>query len=175
MVGYLSGAAAIYRTALDAVAGLDVRVLLTVGRRFDPAALGRLPANVHVERWVDHTDAVHAADLVVCHGGSGTVFATLAAGVPLVVVPVLGDQFDNGRRVAQCGAAVTLAPDGGADESRRVVDQRDVGRITDAITTVLGTSSYRLSAQRVAAEMAASPTVDDVLATVVLGDRSAPR
>ena len=76
--------------------------------------------------------------------------------------------------MAQCGAGVTLAPDDGADESRRLVDERDVGRITDAITTVLATGSFGLGARRVADEMAASPSVDDVLATLVHGDRSAP-
>ena len=169
VVGYLSGAASIYRTAIDAVAGLDVRVLLTVGRRFDPSPLGQLPANVHLEAWVDHVDAVHAADLVVCHGGSGTVYGTLAAGVPLIVVPVLGDQFDNGRRVAQCGAGLTLARDDEGTGRRRVVDHRDAERITEAITEVLGKNSFRVGAERVAAEMAAAPTVDDVLATVVDG------
>ncbi len=169
VVGYLADAASIYRAALDAVAGLEVRVLLTVGRRFDPESLGPLPVNVHVEPWIEHADAVHGADLVVCHGGSGTVFATLAAGVPLVVVPVFGDQFDNGRLVARGGAGVTLAPDPTGEDERRVVDGRDAGRIAEAVTAVLATGSYRLGAERVAAEMAAAPTADEVLAGLLAG------
>jgi hypothetical protein len=45
-------------------------------------------------------DAVlpHAA-LVVCHGGSGSTFGALAAGVPLVIWPLFADQFRNGRAV----------------------------------------------------------------------------
>ena len=51
---------ALYRAAIDALAPLPVRVLLTIGDRRDPAELGPLPANVHVEEWVTQ-DAVAAA------------------------------------------------------------------------------------------------------------------
>jgi len=175
VVAHLSSAATVYRTLLDALAPLDARVLLTVGRHFDPTGLGAVPANTHVEAWVDHADAASAADLVVCHGGSGTVFGTLAAGVPLVVVPVLGDQFDNGIRVAECGAGITLGPapeaggpaGDGPDEGRRVIDDGDRQRITEAVSAVLGTASYRDRAQSVAEEMRAAPGVDEVLATLL--------
>ncbi len=87
---------------------LDVRVLLTVGRQFDSAALGPVPDNVHVETWVDQARVFDRAEVVVCHGGSGTVFGAVAAGVPLVVVPVFADQFENGHRVAGTGAGVVV-------------------------------------------------------------------
>jgi UDP:flavonoid glycosyltransferase YjiC (YdhE family) len=120
-----------------------------------------------MEAWVDQVDALGAADLVVCHGGSGTVFGTLAAGLPLVVVPVLGDQFDNGRLVAGCGAGVTLAPDPDRGESRRVIDERDADRLRAAIATVRAGGEHRGQAQRVAGEMRASPAIDEVLDTLL--------
>ena len=48
-MGFFPG---VYRAAIDALAPLDVRVLVTTGRDADPAELGPLPANVHAERWV---------------------------------------------------------------------------------------------------------------------------
>lgn len=97
VLGHMSIAVTVLRTALDAVESLDVSVLLTVGRVIDIAALGPVPHNVHVEPWVTQSDVLATADLVVCHGGSGTAFGALAAGVPVVVVPVFADQFENGR------------------------------------------------------------------------------
>ena len=38
--------------AIDALAPLPARILVTIGNGGDPAALGALPGNVHVERWV---------------------------------------------------------------------------------------------------------------------------
>lgn len=161
VLGHMNVAADVYRTALRAVEGLGARVLLTVGRRFDPAVLNPLPAGVHAERWVDQAQVVPAADLVVCHGGSGTVYGALASGVPVVVVPVFADQFENGRRVATAGAGLVVEADGGT--RTRVVDDRDIPRIRDAIDTVLATPAYKDRAQAIATSMTATPSAQEVL------------
>lgn len=167
VMGHMSLAAGVYRTALDAVQHLDARVLLTVGRRFDPTGLGAVPGHVHVEPWVDQARVFAEADLVVCHGGSGTVFGALAAGLPMVIVPVFADQFENGRRVASGGAGVTVeAEPASADGARRVVTEVDAPRIADAIADALRARSYRVRAREIASEMAATPGVDEVLETL---------
>jgi EryCIII-like glycosyltransferase len=97
-----------FRALLDAVDGLDVEVLLTTSEQLD---LGAVPGNVRVERWVPQTDALAKAALVVCHGGSGTVLGTLAAGVPLIIMPMFADQTTNAERLAKVGAARVAGPD----------------------------------------------------------------
>jgi UDP:flavonoid glycosyltransferase YjiC (YdhE family) len=110
------------------------------------------------------------AELVVCHGGSGTLFGALAAGVPVVVVPLFADQFENGRRVAGCGAGLVIEPEHeDANGPRRVIGDEDAPRIVDAINAVLGTASYGRNARRIALEMAAAPTVDQVLEALLGG------
>jgi hypothetical protein len=94
-----------YRALLDAVDGLDVPVLLTTS---EPLEL-RAPPNVTVKRWVAQHEALAGASMVVCHGGSGTVLGTLAAGLPLVILPLFADQFENARRLR--GVARTVAPE----------------------------------------------------------------
>jgi UDP:flavonoid glycosyltransferase YjiC (YdhE family) len=176
VLGHMSIAAGIFRMALAALAPLDVRVLLTVGDRFDRTALEPVPANVHVEPWVEEAHVMPEADLVVCHGGSGTVYGALAAGVPLVVTPLFADQFVNGRRVADCGAGLVVEGEGGGDGGpRRVLGDRDVPRIADAIDAVLGTPSYRRRARRIAREMAAAPSVEEVLDALLAGGVDAAR
>ena len=78
------------------------------GPPFDASTLGPVPANVHVEPWVDQARVLEQAELVVCHGGSGTTLAALAAGVPLVMVPLFADQFENARRVAPTRAGLVV-------------------------------------------------------------------
>lgn len=41
----------LYQAVIDALAGVPVRVLLTIGDASDPAELAPLPDNVHVEQW----------------------------------------------------------------------------------------------------------------------------
>lgn len=154
VLGHMSHAAEVYRSVLQAAGQLPARVLLTVGRRFDPVRLGPPPRNVHIEAWVDQADVVGQAELVVCHGGSGTTLGALAAGVPLVVVPLFADQFANARWTARSGAALASAG-------------TDPGQIRDAAAVVLADSRYREAARRVAAEIAAARPVAGVLPTVL--------
>jgi UDP:flavonoid glycosyltransferase YjiC (YdhE family) len=158
--GHLVDAVGAYRAAVHALAEIRARVLMTVGRAVDPAALGPSPANVHVESWVEQSDAMAAAALVVCHGGSGTVFGALAAGVPLVVVPAFADQFSNGRLVAESGAGTLVEVGGG---TRRLLDDRDAPQLAEAVRAALDNAGHRQTAGRIAAEMAAAPVIDDVV------------
>jgi UDP:flavonoid glycosyltransferase YjiC (YdhE family) len=162
----MSHAARAYRTVLSAVAGIDARVLLTVGRRFDASQLGELPRNVRVERWVDQEVVLGGAELVVCHGGSGTTYGALAAGVPVVIWPMFADQFANGRTVAATGAGLTLRtePDGHGGAER--VDHVDVQDLVAAIGTVRADPSYRQRALSIAGEMSAAPSATAVLRAV---------
>jgi hypothetical protein len=169
VLGHMSMAPGVYRTAMKAVGRLGVRVLLTVGRRLDQAELGPTPVNVRVESYVDQSLILDHASLVVAHGGSGTVFGALTAGVPLVVVPLFADQFENGRRIAQAGAGILVEP------SRPGLGEEDAPRIADAITTVLATPTYRQKAGRLAAEMAATASVDEVLTAMPTGAIGATR
>jgi UDP:flavonoid glycosyltransferase YjiC (YdhE family) len=174
VLGHMSIAGGVYRTALKAVEELDARVLLTVGRRLDPSRLGPTPANVHVEAWVERADVLDRADVVVCHGGSGSAFAALAAGVPVVLVPLFADQFENARRIADAGAGVVVGPPPDGDgRRRRVIGEADATRITRGIEAVLRADSYRHQARRLAREIAASPPVDEVLARLMSGEVTA--
>ena len=136
----------VFPIAIEAAADLPARVLLTLGRLGDPSAFDPLPPNVRVERWVPHANVVAAADVVVCHGGSGTVLGTLAAGLPQVVVPLFADQPYNAERVAAIGAGLAVAPR--ADSIRA------------AVMHLLDQGSFRAAAQRVAREMAELPSTD---------------
>jgi MGT family glycosyltransferase len=144
VVGATPMAGALYGGALAAVAGLPARVLMTVGRELDIDGLGPLPPNVHVERFVDQVDVFGHAGLVVTHGGSGTTLGALAAGLPLVVVPLFADQPDNARRVEAVGAGVIAEPPA----------------IREAIDTVMGEPKYTRAALRMAQEIAWLPSTD---------------
>jgi hypothetical protein len=162
VLGYMSIAGGVYRAALEAVREIDARVLLTVGSQLDRRSLGVVPPNVHVEGWVDQMDVLPRADLVVCHGGSGTSFGAVAAGVPAVFIPVFADQFENGRRIAAAGAGLTVRAAEGSNDGG-IIGSADSPRIADAITTVLRDPTFRRNAKRIAGEMAATMTVDDAL------------
>jgi UDP:flavonoid glycosyltransferase YjiC (YdhE family) len=159
VTGGLPMAPALYRAALDAAGQVPARVLVTVGNELELEAAGAVPANVHLTRWVPQPDALAEASLVVSHGGSGTTLGALAAGLPLVVVPLFADQPPNARRVAEVGAGVVVEPlrEG---PSKALPSSIDAGALRDAILAGLRDDALARGAQAIAAEMRALPAVD---------------
>jgi UDP:flavonoid glycosyltransferase YjiC (YdhE family) len=139
----------VYRAALEQLAALPVRVLVTIGNHHEPLDLGPQPANVRVERWVPHADVAARAAAMVVHGGYGTVHGALVAGVPLVVAPLFADQPHNARRVAELGAGIMLF-----EAQRPATLATDAPRLFaglgDAVERLLADSRYRRAARRVA-------------------------
>jgi MGT family glycosyltransferase len=130
-----------------------VEVVLTVGRTQDPAQFGPQPAHVHIERYIPQTLILPRCDLVVTHGGWNTTLATLAAGLPMVMIPISADQPENARRAAALGAAAVIAP-----------EERTPAAIRAAVRAVLADPAYRRSAERVRDEMAALPGLEHAVA-----------
>ena len=61
---------------------LGVDVVATVGQGIDPTDLGPQPSHVRVERFLPQGDVLPGVDLVVSHGGSGSLMAALSHGLP---------------------------------------------------------------------------------------------
>ena len=95
------------RAALEGLAGLPVRVLATWNRRVpDPPV--DVPPNARLVEWVSYSRTMPHCDVVVCHGGHGTVVRALASGCTVVAVPAAGDMNENAARVDWAGAGVRL-------------------------------------------------------------------
>ena len=145
VTGSLPVVRSVFGAALAAVADLDARVLVTVGPRCRRSPRwARSPANTHVEAWVPQQDVLADAALVVCHGGSGTTFGALAAGVPLVFVPMFADQRPNAERVAELGAGVDRRPTDRCRRRHGRARRRDAPRLRTAIETVLADRLLRV-------------------------------
>lgn len=150
--------AAAFRAILAALCDLDVRALVTTGGTRDIAELGTLPEHVHAEPWVDQDGVLAHASLVVGHGGAGTTFGALAAGVPLVLVPLMADQPRNARLVASAGAGIVVSPDAASVTSTQ---------LRAAVEKVLAEPVFAASAATIAAETQALPSLDDTLDDLV--------
>ncbi|MGO9958677.1 MAG: glycosyltransferase [Solirubrobacteraceae bacterium] len=142
-----SGDPFLLRTAIEALAGAPVELIVTTGGR-DPETLGLgTPApNVHIARWLRHDELLPRCAAVITVGGKATIMAAMRAGVPLVVVPTSWDKPDNARRVTEAGAGVRLA-------ARRCTP----ATLRSAVRRVLYQPRYRAAAQRLAARLQQAP------------------
>jgi UDP:flavonoid glycosyltransferase YjiC (YdhE family) len=95
------------RVVLEGLAEEPVRVLATTNRHLPERPI-EVPDNAVLLDWVLYSQAMPAADVVICHGGHGTVARSLAAGTPLLVCPAVGDMGENAARVAWSGAGLSV-------------------------------------------------------------------
>jgi len=165
--GHLPFYPALYRAAIDALAPLPARFLLTVGEDRDLAELGPLPPHFTVERWVPQDEVLHRAAAVVTHGGHGSTLGALAHGVSAVVLPLFAlDQWFNAEAVARSGAGIALD---GERHTRRSVDLPSadtLAQLRPAVERLLSDPAPRRAARRVAAEMRELPPVEDAAAAL---------
>lgn len=134
--------AGLVQAALDGLAGSSLAVLATLPWDH-PLHYTLTTSTMRLTRFVPYELALPRCDVVVTHGGFGTVTEALSYGLPLVVVPYASDQPQVAQRVATAEAglrldAATLTPEG----------------VRDAVATVLQENRYRAGAQRLAAAMA---------------------
>ncbi len=125
----------------SALAGLEVRVLVLTGSELAPEDL-ELPGTVWVRSYVPHSAVLPEADLLVTHGGVGTLMAAFAAGVPMLCLPLGRDQNENAGRAAELDTARVLGADSSAEE------------VANAARAALTSASLHQGAEQMAAVMA---------------------
>jgi UDP:flavonoid glycosyltransferase YjiC (YdhE family) len=136
----------VLQTIITGLRDLPVNLIVTLGRGKDPSDFGPQPANVHIERYIPQSLLLPRCNLIVMHGGSNSVLAALDVGIPMVVVPLIADQFFNAN-VAQ---RLRLG---------KVVERNELthASIRAAVEEVLNNPVYRRNVGRLQAEMHALP------------------
>ncbi len=136
---------ALGREPVDAVAA--------IGRDQDAARFGDAPPNVRLEPFVPQLRVLERSDLFVTHGGFNGTKEALRLGLPLVVIPISGDQPYTAQRVAALGLGVAI------DRT-----DRSPARIRAAVREVLAEDRYRSNAQAFARAMQALPPIGHAVA-----------
>ncbi|GAB2721549.1 nucleotide disphospho-sugar-binding domain-containing protein [Kitasatospora kifunensis] len=135
-----------------AVRGEDVEVVLAISAAQRPL-LGELPSDVTVVTDTPLNLLLADADLVVSHGGAGTVLTALHAGLPLLLVPQLPDHAGHSARVLAAGAGEVLS----RDEATAAQLHEDVRRLLES-------DAQRRAARLLRERMLEQPTPADLVA-----------
>jgi UDP:flavonoid glycosyltransferase YjiC (YdhE family) len=144
-----------WAASIEALANFDADVVATIGNHVDPASLGAVPPNVHVERFVPQGFVLDRATLAISHAGAGSLLGAAGRGVPQLLRPFAADQWENADAATGAGVAITCE-----------MDRRSAADIGEAIDRLLNDPQYAQAAQRIAAEIAAMPSAADHVATL---------
>jgi len=139
---------------LDAFRSLDdVEAVVTLDRSDHDRV--RAPSNARLIEPAPVSALVDRCDLVIHHGGAGTIIAALTAGLPHLLLPQLNESFARCDRIAASGVAIQLA-----DADR----QNDPAIIRTAIRSLLDDGRYLQAATDLAAEVTRMPSPARIVA-----------
>ena len=141
---------------------LPVQGLITTGLAVDPQQI-QAPPNIEVVQAAPHRQVLTNASVVVTHAGHGTVLKALAAGVPLVCIPMGRDQKDNTVRMLRLGAGVRI--------SKKATPHQIAAAVTEILENPHYASAARRFATTLASEAANTPNAADEAENVLNGTR----
>jgi UDP:flavonoid glycosyltransferase YjiC (YdhE family) len=145
-----------------ALAGEGVNLVATTGVDGAPERFGTQPPHVRVERFVPQRLLLPHCDVVVCHGGAGSVLGALAHGVPLVMFPLAADHHIIAAQVEAAGAGLVCSPVPSATGTR--VPPGDAqAELVAAFRLALGDPTFKDNARRVGREIISMPPPSDVV------------
>lgn len=125
------------------------RYVVSKGPRADELDL---PDNMWGADRLPQTSIIPKVDLVITHGGNNTTTEAFHFGVPMIVMPLFWDQYDNAQRVSETGAGVRLDTYGFEDDELRsavdglLSDQGLRDRMASAGTRIRATQGTRVAA-----------------------------
>ncbi|XP_051528808.1 UDP-glucuronosyltransferase 1A1-like isoform X1 [Myxocyprinus asiaticus] len=101
-----------------------------------------VPENVKLMKWLPQNDLLGhpKARAFITHGGTHGIYEGICHGVPMVMLPLFGDQGDNVHRVATRGVGVVLS-----------IHDITAEELVDALNTVINESSYKERMEKLSA------------------------
>ena len=119
----------------------EIEAVVAVGDLVEPERLTPLPGNVQVYRFLPGIEMAKRSQLVICHGGLGTIYQALSQGVPILGIPFLvSHEAPSLDRVEALGVG------------RKLVDTRlTPEKIARTVREMLGNDAYRKAARDLAA------------------------
>ena len=126
----------LFEAVAAATAELDVQLVISFGGQ-RPSDVPRLAGNPVVLDIVPQLKILQRAAVMVTHAGLNSALECLAAGVPMVAIPITNDQPGVSARIVWTGTGVRLLPEECTPDTLRT-----------AIAEVIGNPSYREAAQR---------------------------
>ncbi|MGH3721368.1 MAG: nucleotide disphospho-sugar-binding domain-containing protein [Pseudonocardiaceae bacterium] len=134
---------------IDALSECDVDVIVLGA---EGAMRKPLSNNIRSTGWLPLNAVLPTCSAIIHHGGSGTTFTALAAGVPQLVIPQFADQPVNAAAVASRGVGIHL-PESAADPAS----------VRDLLSRLLDDRAISQAATEVREEIAAMPPPSEIV------------
>jgi len=128
-----TGPQAAFQAAIEILGGNSYQVMMTLGSLVDQNGLKPLPPGFFSANFASGDILANKADLMICHGGNGTAYQALRAGIPIISMPTIKDQHWNAHRLSELGVGITIS---------------SPSELLEAVEEVLANPRYREASSR---------------------------
>jgi zeaxanthin glucosyltransferase len=132
----------VFQAIAEACRGMDADLVISLGGGGSPERIGRFPGDPIVVGFAPQLELLARASLTITHAGLNTALESLAAGVPMVAIPVGNDQPGVAARIQWIGAGEMIP-----------VGRLRADRLRPMVKRVLGEGGYRERARAMRAEI----------------------
>jgi len=98
-----------FQSAIEIFGKTEYQLMMTLGSLVKLNGLQSMPSGIFVANFASGDVLAGKADLMICHGGNGTVYQALRAGIPIVSLPTVKDQHWNANRLSELGVGITIS------------------------------------------------------------------
>jgi len=157
----------IFHDIASACEGLDAQLVISLGGGSEVEEFSSWRGNPLVIKYAPQFELLHKAILTITHAGHNTALESLSNGVPMVAIPIAGDQPGVGVRIAWTGSGEVVS-----------LNRLSVPRLRAAIQRVLSEDSYRGNARRLQKAIRCSGGVSraaDIIEQVIATGKTAYR
>ncbi|WML32864.1 macrolide family glycosyltransferase [Clostridium sp. OS1-26] len=128
----------LYKKCLEAFKNFGGKVVLSIGKELSVEELGHIPDNFIVCNHVPQIDILRYTDVFITHAGMNSTSEALYYEVPLVMIPLMNDQYSIAQRVKELGAGSLLD-----------IQHLSVENLKEAVGEVFNNPNYKENAIKI--------------------------
>jgi len=99
----------IWQAAFHALGGVEeLFVVMATGEQDDALDNLKLPANFRAFKTIPQLELLPLCSAFITHGGMGSTMESFVCGVPLITIPIFGDQIANAENTANANLGISF-------------------------------------------------------------------
>lgn len=127
-----------YECCFKAFYNMNVKVIMSVGRKIDISIFKNIPSNFIVRNYVPQLEVLKYANVFITHGGMNSTNEGLYFNIPLILIPQSVDQPFVANRVAELGAGIVI-------EKNRVTPEV----LNKCVAEILSDDNFKINSEKI--------------------------
>ncbi|MCR3761565.1 hypothetical protein KYB31_21560 [Clostridium felsineum] len=128
----------VFKKILSGLEKENYQVIVSAGGAYNKLIKYNFNNNILIFKRVPQLEILKKVDIVISHGGNNTINKTLAAGKPIIVMPIGGEQGDNASKIQYLNVG-----------KRINISNFSSNEVLEKVKSIFADSIYKQNAERI--------------------------